>query len=67
VIFVTHDMSEALILADRIGVLQNSRLLQLGTPHELLTNPSDAYVEELLDSPRRQARALETALRGMPE
>jgi osmoprotectant transport system ATP-binding protein len=63
-VFVTHDMSEALTLADRIAVLRDGRLVQLGTPHELLTAPRDSYVERLLDTPRRQARALELALLG---
>jgi osmoprotectant transport system ATP-binding protein len=61
-VLVTHDMSEALILADRIAVLDRGRLLQIGTPHELLTSPKSDYVERLLDTPRRQARALDHAL-----
>jgi osmoprotectant transport system ATP-binding protein len=66
-VFVTHDMSEALMLADRIAVLGEGRLLQIGTPHELLTSPKNDYVERLLDTPRRQARALDDALgKGSP-
>jgi ABC-type proline/glycine betaine transport system ATPase subunit len=55
-------MSEALMLADRIAVLGEGRLLQIGTPHDLLTSPKNDYVERLLDTPRRQARALDEAL-----
>jgi osmoprotectant transport system ATP-binding protein len=61
-VFVTHDMSEALALGDRIAVLAEGRLIQLGTPRELLTAPKNEYVERLLDSPRRQARVLDEAL-----
>jgi osmoprotectant transport system ATP-binding protein len=61
-VLVTHDMTEALTLGDRIGVMQDGRLVQLGTAHELLAAPSNDYVERLLDTPRRQAKALERAL-----
>ncbi|MEZ4282709.1 MAG: ATP-binding cassette domain-containing protein [Myxococcota bacterium] len=61
-VFVTHDMVEALLLADRIAVLQGGALVQVGTPSELLRAPADTYVEQLLATPRRQARALEAAL-----
>jgi osmoprotectant transport system ATP-binding protein len=58
VVFVTHDMAEALLLADRIAVLRDGRLVQLSAPAEVLARPADAGVRELFDSPRRQARAL---------
>jgi osmoprotectant transport system ATP-binding protein len=64
VMFVTHDMAEALLLADRIAVLREGRLLQLGTPRELLAHPADAYVAELLAAPRRQAAAVDALLAG---
>jgi osmoprotectant transport system ATP-binding protein len=66
-LFVTHDMSEALTLGDRIAVMQAGRLVQVGTPRELLAKPCNEYVETLLDTPRRQARALERALGGASE
>jgi len=58
-IMVTHDMTEALLLADRIAVMREGRVLQHGAPRELLRAPAHEYVEALLDSPRRQADALE--------
>jgi osmoprotectant transport system ATP-binding protein len=57
-IFVTHDVVEALLLGDRIAVLHAGRLLQVGTPDELLARPDDPVVAELLETPRRQAEAL---------
>jgi osmoprotectant transport system ATP-binding protein len=62
VLFVTHDMVEALLLADRIAVLDRGRLVQVGTPVELLQRPADARVSELLATPRRQALAVERLL-----
>ena len=61
-IFVTHDVVEALLLGDRIAVLHAGRLLQVGTPDELLARPADAAVAELLETPRRQAEALARVL-----
>jgi len=61
-IFVTHDMTEALLLGDRIAIMEEGRLVQMGTPRELLLSPVDAYVEQLMDTPRRQAREVDKLL-----
>jgi len=61
-VFVTHDVVEAIVLGDRIAVLDAGRLLQLGTPEALLRHPADAVVAELLATPRRQAEALARVL-----
>ncbi len=58
-VFVTHDMAEALMLGDRIAVMHEGRLEQIGTPHDLLTRPASPYVRELMNTPRRQAAAVE--------
>jgi len=58
-IFVTHDMVEALIVGDRIAVLQEGRLVQVGTPAELLQAPADDYVRQLMNTPRRQAELVD--------
>lgn len=65
-VFVTHDMTEALTLADRIAVLRGGRLLQVGTPRDLLTRPADDYVDRLMSTPRRQAAAVDALLAGAP-
>ncbi|CAN5580212.1 ABC transporter ATP-binding protein [soil metagenome] len=43
-VYVTHDQSEALSLADRIVILRSGRMLQVGTPEEVYTQPAGAYV-----------------------
>jgi osmoprotectant transport system ATP-binding protein len=63
-VFVTHDMAEALVLADRIGVMRAGRLVQLGRPEELARSPADDDVARLLDTPRRQARLVADRLEG---
>jgi osmoprotectant transport system ATP-binding protein len=47
-LLVTHDLAEAFRLADRIGVMRDGRLLQLGPPAELAEKPADPYVAALL-------------------
>jgi len=58
-VMVTHDMTEALLMADRIAVMQAGCLLQVGTPHQLLTAPGHDYVKQLMATPKRQADRLE--------
>jgi osmoprotectant transport system ATP-binding protein len=61
-LLVTHDMAEALLMADRIVVMDAGRVLQIGTPRELVTRPADDTVARLLAAPRRQTEALEALL-----
>jgi len=61
-IFVTHDMVEALLLGDRIAVMDAGRLVQIGTPQDLLQSPSDDLVRQLMDTPQRQAKAVDALL-----
>lgn len=49
-LWVTHDVLDALTLADRIGVLHQGRLLQIGTPQQLLRQPAHPYVRQLLSN-----------------
>jgi osmoprotectant transport system ATP-binding protein len=65
VLFVSHDMAEALLLADRIAVMDAGRIVQIGTPRELLAAPADARVAALLETPRRQSARVDELL-GAP-
>jgi osmoprotectant transport system ATP-binding protein len=56
-IMITHDMTEAVLLADRVAVMRGGKLLAQGTPAELARS-DDPYVGELLGTPRRQAERL---------
>ena len=58
-VMITHDMLEAVLLADRIAVMAKGEIVEVGTPHELLNDPKNEYVRELIDVPRRQASEVE--------
>jgi osmoprotectant transport system ATP-binding protein len=60
-VMITHDMTEAILLADRIAVMRSGKLLAQGTPSEL-SGSGDTYVGELLRTPRRQAERLKILL-----
>jgi osmoprotectant transport system ATP-binding protein len=57
-ILVTHDMVEAMVLADRIAVMLRGELRQLATPDELVASPADEYVARLVAMARRQGEQL---------
>ncbi|MCP1662074.1 MAG: glycine betaine/L-proline ABC transporter ATP-binding protein [Methanocalculus sp. MSAO_Arc1] len=48
VIFVTHDLDEALKLGNRIALMRDGKIIQVGTAEEILTNPSNEYVERFV-------------------
>jgi osmoprotectant transport system ATP-binding protein len=52
IVFVTHDMDEALKLADRIVIMRDGQLVQCGSPDEILRNPADEFVEEFIGKDR---------------
>ena len=52
ILYVTHDQAEATTMADRIGVLEEGKLVQVGTPEEIYNDPISTYVAHRLGSPR---------------
>src|SRR5262245_35687888 len=66
-VLVTHDMMEALLSADLIAVMNAGRLLQVGTPHELMTRPADDFVAALMANPRNQTERLESLIADAQE
>ncbi|MDA0149878.1 quaternary amine ABC transporter ATP-binding protein [Vibrio sp. LaRot3] len=63
IIFITHDLDEALRLGDRIAILKDGALVQQGTPDEILLNPADDYVEAFVkDVNRARALTVETVM-----
>lgn len=52
IIFVTHDMDEALKLADKIAIMKDGKILQFDSPEQILRNPSDGFVEEFIGKDR---------------
>ncbi|MER5225041.1 quaternary amine ABC transporter ATP-binding protein [Streptomyces flaveus] len=63
-VFITHDLNEALRLGDRIALMRDGRVVQLGTPEEIVGSPADDYVREFVrDVPREQVMTVRTAMR----
>jgi len=65
VIMVTHDMTEVLLMADRIAVMKDGEVLQIGTPRELLNQPQHDYVREIVEMPKRHAERLEQLIHSL--
>jgi glycine betaine/proline transport system ATP-binding protein len=62
--FITHDLPEALRLGDRIAIMRDGAIVQLGTPEELVGSPADEYVENFTrDIPRSQVLTLRWIMR----
>ena len=56
IVFVTHDIDEAIRMGDRIAILRDGRLVQEGAPAYILTHPADAFVEEFVGADRALKR-----------
>jgi glycine betaine/proline transport system ATP-binding protein len=63
-VFITHDLPEALRLGDRIAIMRDGAIVQLGTPEELVGSPADEYVENFIrDIPRTHVLTLRWIMR----
>ena len=60
IIFITHDLNEAMFLGDRIAVMRDGRIVQIGTPEDILTDPANDYVAQFVQDVDR-ARVLTAA------
>jgi glycine betaine/proline transport system ATP-binding protein len=49
IVFITHDLDEALRIGDRIALMKDGEIVQIGTPEEILMNPSNEYVERFVE------------------
>lgn len=50
IVFITHDLDEALKLGDRIAIMKDGYVVQIGTPEDILTNPADDYVKAFVQN-----------------
>ena len=67
ILFITHDLNEALKMGDRIAIMKDGEIAQVGTPTEILTDPADEYVRSFVENVDRikvlQARTVMRDLR----
>jgi glycine betaine/proline transport system ATP-binding protein len=60
-VLVTHDLTEAIKMAQHIAVMQEGALVQMGTPHNILTSPATEYVHAFVQSVQHQASFLKAS------
>jgi glycine betaine/proline transport system ATP-binding protein len=65
IVFITHDFDEAIRLADRIAIMQDGLIIQVGTPEELVLHPATAYVAEFTKDVQR-AKVMSAARLMLP-
>ena len=62
-VYVTHDQAEALTMSDRIAIMKEGRIVQVGPPKEVYRNPADSYVLRFLGRANTSARGRRAARR----
>ncbi len=63
IVFVTHDMDEALKLGDRICLMREGEVVQVGSPEELLQHPKNDFVKQFIGGRRQSSQAISKALK----
>ena len=67
IVFITHDLDEALRLGDRIAILRDGEVIQQGTGQEIVLNPADAYISDFIQEVNRgRVIAVETIMSRTP-
>ncbi len=67
-VFITHDLGEALRVGDRIALMRGGRVVQCGTPEEIVGSPADDYVRDFVrDVPREQVLTVRRAMRPLKD
>jgi glycine betaine/proline transport system ATP-binding protein len=67
IIFITHDLDEALRIGDRIALMKDGSIVQIGTPEEILMNPANDYVERFVEDVDRSKVLTATHIMKRPE
>ncbi len=62
IFFVTHDLSEALRMGDRMAIMKKGEIVQVGSPDEVIANPADDYVARFVQDEREHMRRAEEVL-----
>lgn len=63
-VFITHDLAEAIKLGDRILIMRDGEVVQVGTPAEIVAQPADAYVKDFVsDVPKSHVLTLRYVMR----
>jgi glycine betaine/proline transport system ATP-binding protein len=50
IVFITHDLDEAIKLGDRIAIMKDGKIVQIGTSEEIITNPADDYIKSFVEN-----------------
>jgi glycine betaine/proline transport system ATP-binding protein len=67
IVFITHDLNEALKIGDRIAIMRDGVIVQIGTPEDIVLTPADDYVEDFCRDVRRDTVLMASRLMGPPE